>query len=90
MRLDEISDEDKSFLTLRGIKFDFVDDYNNVVLALSIMGKSNHRRQLLKDDVDLLSVLIFTFLNQGFNATDCDAINAKDIYAKLLDIKNKL
>jgi hypothetical protein len=90
MRLDEISDEDKSFLTLRGIRFDFVDDYNNVVLALSIMGKSIHRRQLLKDDVVQLVTLISIFLNQGFNITDPDVINATDIYSKLSEIKNKL
>lgn len=87
MRLNEISDEDKSFLTLRGIKFDFIDDYDNVVLASSIIGKSTHRRQLLTDNVDLLSSLISIFLNQGFLSNDADVIVAKDIYAKLQDIK---
>lgn len=87
MRLNEISDEDKSFLTLRGIKFDFIDDYNNVALASSIIGKSTHRRQLLTDNVDLLSSLISIFLNQGFLSNDADVIVAKDIYVKLQDIK---
>jgi hypothetical protein len=90
MRLDEISDEDKSFLTLRGIKFEFIDDYNNIISALSIIGKSNSRKQLLHNDIDLLSAFISVFLNQGFNESDPEIINAKNLYNKLLEIKNQL
>lgn len=90
MRLNEISKEDKTFLTLRGIEFNFTNDYNNVALAYSIIGKSNSRKQLLHNDIDLLSAFISVFLNQGFNESDPEIINAKNLYNKLLEIKNQL
>ena len=65
MRLNEISGEDKLFLTLRGIKFDFAHDYDNVILALSIIGKSTSRRTLLRNDVNDILYDIQTFLHSG-------------------------
>jgi hypothetical protein len=90
MRLNEISDEEKSFLTLQGISFDFTVDYDNTVSAFSIIGKSRHRRQLLIDDINLIFSRISPFLQYGFDKNDPDVIAAKDIYNRLLDIKNKL
>ena len=90
MRLNEISDEQKTFLTLQGIKFDFLSEYNNITSALSIIGKSNHRRILLGNDIEYLISDVIFFLNYGFSETDTDVIEAKNIYSKLLEIKDRL
>lgn len=90
MRLNEISDEQKSFLTLKGIKFDFIDDYNLIVSSYKIIGKSLHRRNMLRNTINNILSLIKIFLDQGYDNTDFDVITARDIYNKLLDIKNQL
>lgn len=90
MRLVEISNEDKSFLTLRGIKFNFVNDYNNVILAFSIIGKSANRRAQLTNDIDNILHDIQILYTFGYSINDPDIIMSKDIYDKLLDVKNKL
>lgn len=90
MRLNEISSEDKSFLTLRGIEFNFTNDYNNAVSAYSIIGKSTARHAMLKNDIELILLRIHPVLSYGFNANDVDIIDITDIYNKLLEIKNKL
>ena len=90
MRLNKISSEDKSFLTLRGIEFNFTNDYNNAVSAYSIIGKSTARQSMLKNDIELILLRIHPVLSYGFNTNDVDIINITDIYNKLLEIKNKL
>jgi len=90
MRIREISDEQKSFLTLQGIKFTFANEYNNIVSAFSVIGKSNHRRRLLFIDIEGLIYDINLFLNKGYPDNDPDIILANEIYTELQDIKNKL
>ena len=89
MRLNEISKEDKTFLTLRGIEFNFTNDYNNVALAYSIIGKSTYRRAMLKDDIELILLRMQPVLNYGFDVNDTDMITIRDMYNKLLDIKSR-
>ena len=90
MRVVEIDDQDRSFLTLKGIKFDFKNEYNNVVSAFSIVGKSANRRQILRGDIDFIISLIVPFLNYGFPTDDLDIIEAQNIHNELLKIKNQL
>ena len=90
MRLNEISNEEKSFLTLQGVEYSFVSDLEMVMSAYSIIGKSNHRRNMLINDIDLVLYRMIPVLNYGFLNDDPDIIAIKDIYSKLLEIKNKL
>ena len=90
MRLDEITDEDKTFLILKQIRFDFQNDYINAVDASTIIGKSMFRRNLLKGDIDLILNDISIFLREGFLKTDPDVIAAKDIFKKLKLLKKSL
>jgi len=90
MRLNEISNEQKTFLTLQGVKYSFMVEYADIVSAYSIIGRSNHRRALLKTDIEYLLSDVEFFLNYGFPNNDLDIIAAKDSYNKLLEIKNKL
>lgn len=90
MRLNEIEDIDKSALRLKGIRYEFSDHFNIVVHALRVVGNSIYRKNLLKDDINIYLEEITIFLNEKFPDNDTDVINAKDIYSKLLDIKNRL
>jgi len=90
MRLSEISDEDKLILSLKGIQYDFVADFQTVITALSLVGKSLHRRSMLSADIAQLMLFVNLFLNQGFDENDPDVIIASGIYEKLSAIKNQL
>jgi hypothetical protein len=90
MNLDEISNEEKSFLTLQGIKFNFANEYSDIVAASSIIGKSSHRRAMLKENIKYLQQDMRHFLNQGFSNSDPDIIAAKDLYNKLYQLKGTL
>jgi hypothetical protein len=90
MRLNEIEDVDKSALKLKGVRYEFAEHVNIVVYALNIVGNSIYRKNLLNDDIDIYLEEIKIFLNEGYPDSDSDVINAKDIYSKLLEIKNKL
>ena len=90
MRLNEIDDVDKSALRLKGNRYEFTDHLDIVICAINAVGNSIYRRNLLKNDIDIYLDEITVFLNEQFPDNDPDVINAKDIYAKLLDIKNKL
>jgi hypothetical protein len=61
MRLNEISDEQKSFLTLQGIKFDFLTEYQNIVSAVPLIGKSSHRSTLLGLILTILCPIYYFF-----------------------------
>ena len=90
MRINEIDNIDKSALALKGIRYNFSENLNIVLSVFHLIGSSSHRRQSLKDDIDVYLEDIEIFLNQGFPDNDLDIIAAKDIYNKLLEIKNKL
>jgi hypothetical protein len=90
MRLNEIDDADKSALRLKGTRYEFTDHLDIVTYAINIVGNSAYRRNLLKNDIDIYLNEITIFLNEQFPDNDPDVINAKDIYIKLIDIKNKL
>ncbi len=90
MKLTEISDQDKSLLTLKGIEYNFIDRYNLILQARDIIGNSNYRKSLLENTIDETLFLIKTFTNQGFDNNDLDILNAKRIADKLQDIRNKL
>ena len=90
MKLSEISDEQKTFLTLSGIEYNFVNDYTFVMSAYSIIGKSEQRRGMLGDDIDTIFSRMEPVLNYGFATNDPDILAINNIYNKLLDIKHKL
>lgn len=90
MRLNEISDEDKVYLTLKGIAYNFDEDYRNIYDTCNIVGKSINRRKILLDDIEIVCSNINLLLSQDFSELDPDIIAAKDIRNKLLDIKGKL
>ena len=90
MRLNEISSEEKIILTLRGIEYNFANDIALVISAYSIIGKSRYRRNILIDDIDIILSRMDPVLTYGFADNDIDIISIKDIYSKLLEIKNKL
>lgn len=90
MKLNEISDLDKDFLTLKNIEYDFIDRYNIIVEAFSVIGKSLYRRNRLKNTIIETHNRIEIFLNEGFDNTDPDVINARDIYSKIENIRNQI
>lgn len=90
MRLNEIDDVDKSALRLKGITYDFSNYIDFILSSIDIVGKSLHRRNMLKNTIELRLEEIKIFLNEGFPDNDIDVINAKNIYIKLQDIRNKL
>lgn len=90
MRLNEISDADRFMLTLKGIRFDFNHDLENASNAFTLVGKSANRRNLLRNDIDSALHDIDIFLNQGYDANDHEVMLAKQIQAKLFNIKNQL
>lgn len=90
MRLTEISNQDKTYLTLKGIEYSFMDRYNTIVLASSIIGKSVNRRNILINTIDHTHELMKLFFNEGYDNNDPDVLEAKDIFNKLQEIRNKL
>ena len=90
MRLSEISNEQKTFLTLSGIEYNFVNDYKLVMSAYSIVGKSTHRRSMLAGDIDKIISRMSPVLNYGFAINDPDILAINDIYTKLSNIRNTL
>jgi len=90
MRIDEISDLDKSYLTIKGIQYSFKEDYENISNVYTIIGSSISRQNILLSDIDIVCSNIMLLLEQNFQDADPDIMIAKDIYNKLLEIKNKL
>ena len=90
MRINEISKLDKSYLTIKGIQYSFKEDYENICNVYPMIGNSANRKNILISDIDVVCSNIKLLLEQNFMDSDPDIINAKDIYDKLLDIKNKL
>lgn len=90
MKLSEIEDIDKSTLILKDIRYDFTDHINIISYAFGIVGNSTHRKNLLREDIDIYLREIDIFLNQDFPDSDDDVIKATNIYSKLLDVRNKL
>jgi hypothetical protein len=77
-------------LSLHCKEFEFLTEYNNILSASSLIGKSSHRRTLLKSDIEYVISDLRSFLDYGFPENDSDIIEANNIYSKLLDIKNRL
>ena len=90
IRINEIFDPDKSYLRIKGVRYSFEEDYNNILSAYPLIGSSVGRRNILLSDTDIVCSYINLFLEQQFENIDSDIIAAKDIYNKLLEIKNKL
>jgi hypothetical protein len=90
MKLNEISNQDKFFLTLKGIDYDFSYEYSLIIDALPIMGKSMNRKSILPNNIDYTIQRIELFLSQGFDGNDIDILSAKNILDKLHKIKNQL
>lgn len=90
MRIFEISKEDKNILILKGIHYNFIEDYNLAVSISEIVGNSNYRRVRGLNTIENSINSIQVFLDQGFSDNDLDIIAAKNIYNNLLEIKNKL
>lgn len=90
MKIHEISDVDKSLLTLKGIQYNFQEDYKNIISVYPLMGGSTQRKSILINDIDTVCYYISIFLNNGFDNKDPDVIAAKETHDKLQNIKNKL
>ena len=89
MRLTEISDEEKTFLKLKQVEYEFLESYRIAHEMSLVVGKSVHRQQLLADVIDGYIDTIHIFLDEGFNEVDPDVLAAKDILNKLQEIRNR-
>jgi hypothetical protein len=90
MRIVEISDEQKSFLTLKGVIYDFTQSYNAILSSYKFSGNDIVVRSNLKVFVSLVLKQMTLLFNHGFDDNDPDIISIKEMYRNLEDILNKL
>lgn len=90
MRISEISEIDKLFLAVKGVRYQFEADYVNITDVYPLIGKSTNRKNILLDDIDLVRSNIELLLRQNFPNNDPDIVAARAIYDKLLVLRNKL
>lgn len=75
---------------MKGVKFDFIIEYNDILYAYGIIGKSANRKKILKLDIQNILNDIQIFINEIPDKTDIDVVFAIDIYNKLETIENQL
>ena len=90
MKINEISNQDKLVLALKGIRYDFICDYSNVISVYGVVGKSINRRNILKSDIQNILSDITSFVNYGFLVNDPDILATKNIYTELQNIYKSL
>lgn len=90
MKINEITDRDKTFLRLQDIEYNFSDRLFLVNQVVSLIGKSAHRRGIALNVIESAISSIDLFLKQGFDITDPDIISAIDIKNQILNIESKL
>lgn len=83
MRLREITDDQKTFITMKGLKHNFEDDYNDLKNTYNSMPPGMFKNMVLASKKSLLKVSIEQLLAEGFDENDPDIIRAKEIYEAL-------
>ena len=82
MKLKEISDTEKTLLTLSGISYEFSEEVSNIEWMISNISGSS-RRTLVKNTINNTIRQIEDFLNLGFDNSDADVIRAKEYHSRL-------
>lgn len=87
MRLNEISNEEKVWLKLKNIVYDFENAYDNVVTSHKF---NSVPPTLIKSYIDIIQNRMNILFAEGFNKSDPDIINIKTQYMNLENIKKTL
>ena len=87
MKLNEIQDVDKIILKLRGVRYDFEENYNLVNDVCRYMPPSAYRSLLLKSNLSAVENGIRLLLDEGFDITDQDVSRCNEIYEFIKTIK---
>jgi hypothetical protein len=82
MRIEEISDQDKIALTLKGLEYEFEKEFSYIKELSQIKGNS-FAQLALKSNVEILKRKIELFLNEGFAPNEPEVLRAKQIYDSL-------
>ena len=90
MHISEITDEDKTFLKLSDIEYDFRVDAAEILKTYQKAGNNPGKRTNLKNKIEHKLLKINKFLNLGFDKNDPDIEFAKEIYNELAEIRDQL
>ena len=90
MRIYEIDNSDKSFLTLKGIMYNFSDFYTAIIADYKVLGNDPIIRANFNQYIVLVQRKMSILLNEGFPDNDPDIIAVRSMYDNLENIKNSL
>jgi len=90
MKIIEITNQDKSFLYLSGIKYDFDESHDIIMFSYKFIGNNISNRNNLKNYIESIHTEMNKFLSYGFSKNDPDIIRVSEQYKNLEDIKNQL
>lgn len=90
MRIQEITDSDKSFLKLKGIEHDFDNFYNDILTYYKMVGNDPSFIVNFKQYISLLQNKMETLFAENIPNNDHDIIRIRAMHDNLENIKNSL
>ena len=90
MRLNEISDIDKTYLRLKNIDYDFTDMYQSIITSYKLIGNNIALHAGLKTFIILIQQKTEVLFRQGIPDNDIDIISIKEMYINLENMKKSL
>ena len=90
MKINEISRDEREWLTLKQIEYDFDSRVDDVITAYKFSGNDPTILSLIGMQIDIIQNRMNILFDEGFDSSDPDIIHIRNLYANLIHIKNQL